>query len=294
MLLTALAQFLVKGGGLELVSFLVGVSHPVEAALLDPVDRAARHKGALVVTRGHLAIRADANSVRSAEATGVLAELGAVLADLENAAVVLTDTLKATPPTLHRHTEGEVEIPRLVSQQVKGKGVEAAGQLPVVVEVLVVVGLTITIEVMVARDLVVTHGVDLFIDNPQTEGLMNTTGKKLPLQVAKPSIDVFHNPYVAIPGANRRTAATSEEVEGGHPQGTRVGIFVRKAETIHHIGRTLILSGISLRGDDIGPLGGTSLTEFCEGSGAGLKPGEVSAFRVEDLRAGDGITGGNA
>ena len=90
-LLTALAQFLVKGGGLELVSFLVGVNHSIEAALLDPVDRAARYKGSLVIPRGHLAIWADANSVGSAEATGVLAELAAVLADLENAAVVLED-----------------------------------------------------------------------------------------------------------------------------------------------------------------------------------------------------------
>ena len=97
--------------------------------------------------------------------------------------MVFPHPLKAAAAATHGHAEGEVEVAFLVSHQIKGKSMETTGQLPVIVEVLIVVGLAILVEIVEARDLVITDGVDLFIHDLKPEGLVNTAGKELPLQV---------------------------------------------------------------------------------------------------------------
>src|SRR5205807_2157096 len=82
----------------------------VEAARLDPVDRASRRPGAFVVAAGDLAVRTDAHAVRGAKAAGHDFELRAVLGHLEQAAVVRHDLVPAASAGPHGTAAHKVKV----------------------------------------------------------------------------------------------------------------------------------------------------------------------------------------
>ena len=94
--------------------------------------------------------------------------------------MVTTHTFETASSPPHRAPEGEVEFSSRTRLQVETEGVESTGQLPVVVEILVVVALVISIEIMVARDLVVSDSVDNIVNNSEPKRLMAPGRKPLP------------------------------------------------------------------------------------------------------------------
>ena len=100
-------------------------------------------------------------------------------------AVVPAHPLEAATAAAHRATEGEEEVALRPGLQVETEGVEAAGELPVVVEVLVEVGLAVSVEVVETGDLVVGDGVDDVVDDRQTERLVPAGGEAFPGEVLK-------------------------------------------------------------------------------------------------------------
>ena len=164
------------------------------------MDRAAWDEGALVVAAGDLAIGADADAVGRAQSGGVALESRTILADADDRTVVFAHAFEAAPTASDRCAEGEVEPAGRVGVQVEAKRMEAAGQIPVVVEVLVEIRFPIIVIVVKACDLHVADRVDDIVDDFQAERFVQTRGEAFPLDLTEFIVDAGDDPHITIPG----------------------------------------------------------------------------------------------
>src|SRR4026208_2104627 len=105
-----------------------------------------------------------------------------------------------------------VEVPRPVSAEIHGKGVVARRDRNVIVEILVVVGLAVVVQIVQARDAVAAENMDEAIDDLEHQWLVQTSGEPPPLDFLQFGIKARHNPNIAIPRGDR-SLARSKEVE---------------------------------------------------------------------------------
>ena len=124
--------------------------------MLDQVDAVLRRPEPFLVGQEERAVGVEADAVRGAEAGGQDLGLRAVLADLQQRAVVRHQGGQGVAGGL-----GVVEVPLRVGLQAHRELVEVLGHLVVVVEALVEVGLAVAVEVVQAHDLVAAADVDL-------------------------------------------------------------------------------------------------------------------------------------
>ena len=82
---------------------------------------------------------------------------------------------------------------------------QAGGSCCVVVEVLIKVGLAVSVEVVEPDDLVAAADVDLAPDDLQAQRLEQARGDPPPGEPLLRSIDALDEPDVAVPGADRRS-----------------------------------------------------------------------------------------
>ena len=166
------------------------VFHAVETTGLNPVHRAGRHPGAFVVTGRDLAVPGVyADAVRCAEARGYRLELFAIGTDLHQRAGVARDGLETTSAALHRSSLGEVEVAFLVGLEVEEELVKPFGGGHRVVEVFVIVRLTVVVVIVVTGELVAAGGVDLVVDDAQSQRLVHARSEARPLQVFQALVD---------------------------------------------------------------------------------------------------------
>ena len=109
--------------------------------------------------------------------------------------------------------EGEVKVAAGVGVQVEAKGMEPVGEVPVIVEVFIEVGLAILVEVMVAGDLVIGHGVDDIIDDLEPERLVLAGGKAFPCDLVQVIVNALDDPDVPVPGADGGACAVGKEIK---------------------------------------------------------------------------------
>ena len=87
-----------------------------------------------------------------------------------------------------------------------------------VVETLVEIGFSISIQVSRDDNLIATGDIDLSIDNLQAQRLKQSGGNTLPDQFTFVLIDTFHNPDIAIPRTDRSGLSIFEEIMTGSSQ----------------------------------------------------------------------------
>ena len=113
---------------------------------------------------------------------------------------------------------GVIEIPLGVGLQVHGELVEMLGHLVVVVEILIKVGLAVSVQVVKPDDLVAAADVDLALDDLQPQRLEQARGDPPPGEPLFRTVDALDEPDVAVPGADRRAAALGQEIEAREPE----------------------------------------------------------------------------
>ena len=87
------------------------------------------------------------------------------------------ETAAASP---HWTTEGEIKLTLWTGLEIETEGMETAGELPVVVEIFVVIGLPVTVKVVIAGDLIIRHCIDHVVHDRQPQCLMTTSSNPPP------------------------------------------------------------------------------------------------------------------
>ena len=226
-----------------------------ELTRLGEVDVVGWHPGALVVAVGDLTVGADAHAVRGADAGGVDFELLAVGRHLEDAAVVVAERTPAAATRVHGATFEEVEVALAVRLQVEGELVEVRGDLDVVVEVLVEIGLAVAVEVLEAGDLVATEDVELLVDDRQAEGVEDAGGVAAPADLGEVGVGDLADPHVAAPG-REGDAAVLEEREGADADPGLVGVGLGDGDVVDEVGGVEDLGQFVLQGGLLVGVGG--------------------------------------
>ena len=170
--------------------------------------------------------------------------------------------LEAASATTDRTAKGEIELSLRPGLQVEAEGMESAGELPVVVEVLVVIRLSVAVEVVVARDLVIGDGVDHIVHDGESQGFVPAGGDSFPGKFLQLLIDPTHDPDIPIPGAHRRPGGIAEKVETPDAHLHSVGVLVGHGQPVENVGSLpIVLGQLPGGGHGLGPAGGTALHE---------------------------------
>jgi hypothetical protein len=162
------------------------------------------------------------------------------------------DTLKSTRGDVRepRRRFAEIKIARAVGLEVQVVIGGVAGEDRVVVEVLVEVGLAITIEVAQARDLIAANHIHFVAYNTHAERLKESAGKTTPRDFFELVINAGHDPHLALRGADGG-ASVRKKIEAAEQRVRLPRIFLRLADAIHDVGpvvfRTLTLRQHRLR-----------------------------------------------
>ena len=151
----------------------------VEPAGPDPVDPVHRRPVTFLVGRYEAAIVVERQAIGGAEPVGHDLAGRAVGRNADDRTVLRNHRGQRVPGALH-----VVEVAPLVGLQVHGELVEVLGDLRVVVEVLVEVGLTVVVQVDQVSDLVAAEHIDPVVDNLQAQRLKQPGGDPLPGQLA--------------------------------------------------------------------------------------------------------------
>ena len=168
-------------------------------------------------------------------------------------------TLKSSSTCPHRTAHTEVEISQGVGLQIKTEGMKALGGIPVIIKILKKICLPIVIEIMKTGDLIISHGVDFFIHNLESQRFVQTGGKSFPFYILQLIIDIADDPYIPIPGTNRCGFSIGKEIECTNPHASIVFIVERYTNAVDHIGVLIIGGKLPFCNDGISPLGRTSL-----------------------------------
>src|SRR5262245_14937925 len=121
---------------------------------------------------------------------------------------------------------GVVKVPVGTELQVVRELVEVFADQGVVIEVLVEVRLSISVQIAKARDLVAAQHVDLFLDDLQAQRLKKPGGDTSPAEVCEGTIQPRDNPDITAPGRNGRAPSIGEEIHTSetHPGMPRIGL----------------------------------------------------------------------
>ena len=124
------------------------------------------------------------------------------------------DRILRMAPTL-----GVVEIASGIGLEVHGEFMEVLGNLRVIVEILVMVGLSIAVQVSENGDLVAAQHIDGFIYDLEPERLEQAGCDSLPGELSGLCSHAVNQPHVAHPGAGRGAPAIGKEVKAAqaHP-----------------------------------------------------------------------------
>ena len=220
----------------------------------------ARDEGPLIITAGDLAGGAHSDSVRGPQPGGIAVQLGAILGDPQDRTMMAAHPLEAASATTDRTAKGEIELSLRPGLQVEAEGMESAGELPVIVEVLVVVRLSIAVEVVVARDLVVRHRVDHIVHDSKPQGFVPTSSHSFPGELLQFLINTADDPDIAIPGAHCRPGGIAEKVKPPDAHFHPVRVLVGHGQSIENVGSLAIVLGqLPGSGHRLGPAGGSTL-----------------------------------
>ena len=88
---------------------------------------------------------------------------------------------KSSPARVHRIGFGEIKIAGLVRLQIEDKFMETFGGHDLVVEILVVISLAISIQIVIARNLIAARRINDVIDDSQTERFIHPRGETPPV-----------------------------------------------------------------------------------------------------------------
>jgi hypothetical protein len=120
---------------------------------------------------------------------------------------------------IHRHRLAEIEVARRIRLQIEAELVEAGRDHHIIVEALVVVRFTVTVEIAQPRDLVPALRVDDPVDDLEAERLVHATRKAAPFHLREIAIDAVRDPHIAVPRRGRDAFAVRKKIEAAEPRG---------------------------------------------------------------------------
>lgn len=223
---------------------MVHVHHSIETTFADHDDRRGGRPPPLLRRDGDHSLRADSQTVCIAEAGGKDVELRAVAADPQQAAI-----LAAFATTVAAEV---IKIALGIGLETHGKLVNVVGDLAVVIEVFVEVGLAIIVCVVEHRNLVASDDIQSIVDDLDAQRLKQSGRKPLPLEPLETGVNPTDSPDIAVHGGNDRVAIGKKiETADEHQCGVRIIEWHR--QRIDDIG-VLFGATFAARDDFGGPL----------------------------------------
>ena len=180
----------------------------IEAVLLDEVDTVLRNPVAFLIAGKIGAVAVHRHAVGRAKTVGDTPALGAVLAHLDDRAVMRHQAVLRVARAL-----GIIEIARVIRLQIHRKLMKMFGHLMVVVEIFVKINLAIVVGIVQARDLVTAANINRLVHNLQAQRLEHAGGNAAPCEFALGQVEALDNPHIALPRAHGGTAVVFEEIK---------------------------------------------------------------------------------